>query len=281
MADPMPAPIFGQPIAGLPTSHPRNQPRPLPPGPPPTTPELRDAARQAAVQHTVKGVFVFASLAAGAGALVYPRNKPVGDFIIRDVSGFEPDPVPGSKRANIKLGAVSVFGLAPIPIGFVPPEAYGLSPDFLLTQRKRRLSDPANDPGIIIIGAMGGNPGGPRQDYFNAKLADETAALYRTAVKTRTTETLLGDYANPSLAIGLYEFDGYRLQRDPEIRAIAAAELQRRGVPLPALEPWQGEAIADGTVVPSAIKPVNDAAIANGEAAEGIRKQLVSEIADP
>lgn len=247
-------------------------------GPPPTTPELRTEARQQMAKDTIGSLFLFSALAEGAGRFLYPRSKGGAEVVAKDISGFELEPVPGTPRARPRLGLVSLFGLAPVPVGYVPPEVYGLRPDFVVEKEKRKSPEHRRDIGLFFFRQLGADPGGPREAYANAKEADLFRDYYTARLQFRSDRELRTTVLDPQTAITPTPFFYYRPE---EIRLIAAQELQRRGAPLPPLPPGVFNVVPDGTVHPALVQPVTDAAKAIQDAATGILKELVSERADP
>jgi len=247
-------------------------------GPVLTTPELKQQAQSQMAKDTVHSAFMFTAIAEIAGRAVFPRNPHAAEVLAKDVAGFELKPVPGTNRARPSLGRVSLLGIGPAPLGYVPPEVYGLQPDFLLQNEKKKTPEHQRTIGIEIIGALGGNPGGARQAFADAQTADAAAAAFRGRVGRLNDAALQDAFLNPTIAVA---GTSPTKVRPAEIRDIAAQELLRRGLTVPSLPGIIAGAPADGTIQPSLIQPVSAAALANMDAAEGIRKELVAERADP
>jgi len=241
-------------------------------------PELKGEAESQMAKDAVKAAFLFTAIAELAGRAVFPKNPHAAEFLAKDVAGFELKQVPGTNRARPALGRVSLLGVGPAPLGYVPPEVYGLQPDFLVANEKKKTAEQQRTIGIEIIGALGGNPGGARQAFADAQTADAAAAAFRGRVGRLNDAALQDAFLNPTIAVA---GTSPTKVRPAEIRDIAAQELLRRGLTVPSLPGIIAGAPADGTIQPSLIQPVSAAALANMDAAEGIRKELVAERADP
>lgn len=263
-----------------PTTFPISDPAGVAPhtGPVVTTPELKQQAESQMAKDTVHGMFMFTAIAEFAGRAIFPRNPHAAEVLAKDVAGFELKPVPGTSRARPSLGRVSLLGVGPAPLGYVPPEVYGLPPDFLLQKEKRLTPERQRQTGIMIVGALGGNPGGARQAFSDAQAADAAALAFRTRVGRLNDAALQDSFINPTIAVAGVS---PTMIRPLEIRSIAAEELVRRGLTVPQLPGFTAGAPADGTIHPSLIQPVNQAALTNQAGAEGIRNDLVAERADP
>lgn len=252
---------------------------PLQTGPQQVNPELKRASEKQQLHDTIKSTLIFAAAAEALGATLFPKAPKSAQVIAEQGAGFELEPVKGSKRAGVRVGRATAIGFAlPAPFGFTPPEFFGLRPDFLLTPEERRQTPSEQTTKVEIISALGGNPGGVRRDLADAIEADRERDAYKRLVPFITTAQLRRDLINP-LIVDAY--GNLRVVRPAEIREIAVAELQRRGQLTLSIPTQNIFVMAEGTVVPSKIVPVNAAAIANKDAAKGVNKELVSEIADP
>lgn len=264
-------------------------------GPPPTTPELRAQAIDQMKSDTIKSATVFVSLAYGLGQFLYPRNPKLAEALAHEVTSMRLEPVPGKPVARPSLGKVTLLGLGPAPLGYVPPEAFGLRPDFLVAGELRKPKEQQREIGLSVLTLLGGNPGGARQQYADAKLADEVAVQTRLRASQVNVSTLQNAVTNP---IDLLPPGAPLVFRPEEIRQIAVDELARRGIAVPeppalvatippvvAVTPDTSTPVALPPVVPQGdplnVKPINDAGIRNGNAATGINRELVHERADP
>lgn len=261
------------------------------PGPPPTTDDLRDRAHQQQVNDMLHSMVLFTSIAVGVSRMARPYFPGTSDLITETGTGFEPHVNPGSKRAWPKLGKPTLIGFAPPPLGYIPPEWYGLPPDFLIEKEKQKDPDKQRWIGMSVLKLMGSDPGGDRQDYWEAKVADAAAAYVRSRVGDFDSYGLQRAYREPWDVAPYSEF---RFQRPGEIRQIVAEEYARRGLTPPDLEPWQRirpsyrDALVQiigptpgSTFDVSAVEPVAILPKMSGDAAEPPRDQLVHERADP
>lgn len=264
-------------------------------GPPSVTPELRQRAINQMKTDTLRSAVTFAGISTGLGYGLFPKYPTAAEAISKNLTGFDLQPIPGSTRARPVIGKAAILGIAPAPVGYVPPEFFGLRPDFLIADELRKPKEEQRTIGVTLISTLGGNPGGARTQLADALLADENARAARARAASVNVTTLQAAVTRPA---GLLPFDAPRVFRPEEIRQIAVAELLRRGETVPQFGPittttptgTQLVVVQPGVVGLNPITPamdplnpktVNAKAIANGKAAEGINRELMAERADP
>jgi hypothetical protein len=205
--------------------------------------------------------------------------------------------------------ATVVGALLPAPVGYVPAEFYGQHPDAVLQMLGIRVG---SKPPIL-------NAGPARIKVFEAKQAAEAIAerVRKDPILTQGGRVIGYRVAPGPVPITQAEFEFLRdLPDDVTSAAFLADALAGRerdftggaqvvaqqgtgavvpssfllapaglkpaapvtaGSPLDPLRKYPSSA----SIQPEAIQPVNDAAIRNQDGAKGIRRQLVSERADP
>lgn len=89
--------------------------------------ELLQKAREQKREAAVESALIFTGLVAG-GVAVAKKSHSVGEFLV-EFGGFKL--TPKSSFSFAKPGLFAVTFAAPGPIGVVPPEEYGISPDYL------------------------------------------------------------------------------------------------------------------------------------------------------
>ena len=234
---------------------------------------------------------------AGVSAINWRLNAPGGRVVQTPlqvaITGVKATPT-DLGRAKLSFPKASIFGaLAPAPVGYVPPEWYGLHPSVV----RRTLGFGAGKKPIVFEASQS------RVKTYEAKLEAE-----RIAARVLKTEVVFGlasgfpNFTIPKGQLSITEDELAFLESlppgitnaqklIPELRARRSDFLidPRSELDLPAglASVAIPVAFAPAAVVPSAsiqpehITPINAAALANMAAAEGLRAALVSERADP
>lgn len=240
-----------------------------PPAPNFEDPVFRAAAEKQAIAVT-EATAAFATI-----ARVAPH--PVIKYPALFLSGFA-----ATDQAKIKPTPNIAMNAAPKPIGYTDPALFGLKPNFYLpsgvTVYLPRFADRA---GL-------GLPEQRAEDLNRLMLASQRRAeLFTQSETTQTLKALAGADAVPFLSrasVVLATSEASRV----DLRTAAQRELLRRGVPVADVPNLPADflaalaaATAPGSSRPGLVDPPNDAAKRNLAAAEGIRKELAHERADP
>lgn len=146
----------------------------LPPsGPAPTNDADAIAAFTEMVQTLQAQTTAFGAIALSASLLLRPYKPKTADALTHGLAGYHPEPLPGSNRAIPKpTAATLLLGLAPQPVGYVPPEIYGIPPDYLSKPAKKYDPTGVVAPGIVKY-VLGTEPGAPRMKYYEELEADD------------------------------------------------------------------------------------------------------------
>lgn len=238
-----------------------------------------------------------AGTVAGITAANYRFNAPFGPLVQKPlqvlVTGVKAVPTAAGRAALSFPKASIVSALAPTPVGYVPGEFYGLHPSVV----RRTLGFGAGKKPIVFEASEA------RVRVFEAKQEAE-----RIAARVLNTEVVFGQasgfplFTLPRGQLNITDSELLFLESLPEgtsnaqkllpdLRArrsdfvidqrseldlpAGGASVAIPGVFVPAAE------VPNGSLQPENIKPVNAKALANQAAAEGIRKALVQERADP
>lgn len=250
--------------------------------------------------------------AAERTAAVVAIQRVVPNPLVRAAAGFlagtEFDPATG----KIRPGTGFPGNALPAPIGFAPAKSFGLSPNFYLPPRVTEVIPSEADR----VGF--GLPEQRREDEANAEARRIAAATTqirgaRAVVATESDETLAALIAgqgglsragvvrasNPEIGTRALETAaGLELARRQAAAAGAlpatrgspppggltpeeAADLAAASGPRTVIDTTNAGAVVMASIQPELIEPVTGNALRNQDGARGIRRNLVSERADP
>ena len=190
---------------------------------PPTTEQLHDAAVKAQASAVAGAAFAFTGLAALSEGVLRPISPGLADKLTHGTS-FESAGAGSRARLQPRIGfRTALFAAAPGPLGYVPPEVYGLPPDYTAKL------------GIGYLYGVNPKPAQARIDYSRAVRADVAEAEIRAALPSLSVYQLTGLAQNPSARGEVFSADnlnGWFLTlpevREEEVRALALGELRRR-----------------------------------------------------
>jgi hypothetical protein len=265
--------------------------------PQPPTPNLQDELYKQKLEKNLKEA---AARTAALGAVQRIIPGVPGKLFGTLVSGLEKDA--GSGRVSVGKG--TALNLAPAPLGFLDAELYGLRRNFYLPAGVSEVIPPALNKIV---------PGLPEQrkedELRKFHVGNQHINAARATVQGEQLDTLQqlaagtgGPFTRASVLRATTGLDFQALasaaQLEIDIRegrvprpAPAESGLLGSTAPIPAgsapvLASGPGAPVPAGgsgsaSIQPEGIQPVNDAAKRNEDSAKGIRRQLVSERADP
>lgn len=256
----------------------------------------------------IHGTLVFFGIAAGAGIL----SPVVPNFMTKiagGVTGFHIDPT--KVRPIASPGKFLALYILPAPAGVVPPELYGLPPDYVKdfapglpqttllanvsTKERTALFDAEQEVDRIIARASG--PKGQRSQASTQTLLSDLAFLHalgapvgeqflappRSETAFRTVERELverGVVVPLRVVTQTQQTDFTNLRRVVSIAGVAGT-IEAVQLPRPAIAIPNPVMAASGGFNPHAIKPNTTLARASAEKADFTRKDHVTERADP
>lgn len=240
--------------------------------------DLRDARIE-----RIKAAAVAFGLVGGVTALNYRFNAPGGPVVQKPLqiglTGIKVAPTPAG-RASVKVPLVAVAaGLLPQPVGYVPAEFYGLHPEVV----KNTLGFRAGQKPPIL------SAGPARLKEHDAREAVKGIIERVGAVPVRDTVGRVTAYEIPDgpLNITREEFNflaalprGFDGRSVLIVRELEGQAPRFKDFPADYLAASSAPA-ADGTFKPLDVKGASQLAIASGDGADGIRRELVTERADP
>ena len=245
-----------------------------------------------------------ATIGAGFVAINSAANAAGGKVVQRGISTLFTGPIhmkPGPHGVpSWKVTPTSVvIAFAPLPVGFVPPEAYGLSPDFYSRNfgvpRSTTFGTQPTDTRLKVHEARA--YAGLLNDNFRRLLGDRSANLNTQFNKHYPPQAPTREQIDFLRALPPGFSDAQKLlpaleQRYPDLFAVAP--VTQTPIPQGPLDTapntstssQTGEADYGGDVLPGSTQPqnfhpTNRKGIENEAAAEGIRRDLVTERFDP
>lgn len=191
-------------------------------GPAPTTPADREAAISHMRADALKGLGIFGTIALTSGLAIRPFKPHTADALAKYVTGTHLPHPPAPRPALPRPGLFTLFYALPAPFGVVPPETYGIRPDYLARSDSSKDSEYGD-----LLRAVGGLPGEERMRYYQQREADKFEQLTREMVPKLSTGQLTDSYR-------LYSDPQYQLDqpgmRASVLRNIVRDELISRGV---------------------------------------------------
>lgn len=270
------------------------------------TPERREK--------TAKDVARVAGITAGLGVLLRAVPHPAPKTVALFLAGLHKD----SKTGALKVTPGTAGNLAPVPFGFAHPDTYGLKNNFYLPAGSSALIPKAADRIGLGLPEQRADDEAARLPALIDEAGRIRQAAVGT-VRGASTDVLQQIVAGPAGATRAAELVATSGVGLPAVQSAAREELAARGVTTGAIADIAGAPVgapvrlvppvvlgvpirdpgrgvvdsasvalldfdpggSDKTFSVIAVPPNNAAAFGNAERAEGIRKELITERADP